>query len=294
SITTAPVAVLIHKGFDQPGPIPITLLPVPGQTLEGQSQGMAGQVLDRDVGPDQKSTIINHPVQIFGAHLVAPSDPLVAGTQTAGGGAESNDTQNRLGATDEIPQLTAAQVCSQRVKTLQQLSALARDSTVAAADQNQLHRSNLSKAAPDRRKGLEPSFGGAALGPGGKGLRGRQLDQPAPLQLLQRDPSGGGLRFARRTLPIQPLAELTRQSPSRQIAAAPVQALNDCWTEFSPTNDHAGENAAKKRRCPAEKLWDTLSLRREERDGVRRGVFRSDPLQEPPGRARGPLRAAWA
>jgi hypothetical protein len=84
------------------------------------------------------------------------------------------------------------------------------------------------------------------------------LEQPAALQLFDGQPCGGRLRFSRRTFPIQPLAEQARQSSARQSAAAPVKALNDCRTELPPANNHAAEDAAKNRRRPAEKLWDTL------------------------------------
>src|SRR5439155_24017509 len=69
-----------------------------------------------------------------------------------------------------------------------------------------------------------------------------QIQQPAALQPLQGDTGVRRLPATGGASPIQPLAQLARQSASRQRTSSLVEPRNQFWTEFSPTNNHRPKN----------------------------------------------------
>ena len=194
---------------------------------------------DFHAGPKQKATVVDEVVEVFCPSAVAPADPLVARPYPTGRRAETQHPQDALGAINQVTQLGAAQAKSQRMKGFQQLSALPGSFTLPAAYQNQFHWSDLRQAPTNRRQlqcglpgGRSPELAGNWIGWLG------QVNQAGAFQPLQGDPGVKCLQTARGAPPVQPLAKLARQSPSRQPAPLLADACNHFRTEFPPANNH--------------------------------------------------------
>src|SRR5204862_4360092 len=101
-----------------------------------------------------------------------------------------------------------------------------------------------------------------------------QIQQAAALQPLQGDTGVGRLPAAGGASPIQPLAQLARQSASRQRTSSLVEPRNQFWTEFSPTNNHRPKNEPMTPAVSSTKVVEHDQPLNGERAGVRGAIDR--------------------
>src|SRR6185369_6212177 len=101
--------LLLHKGLQQQRPIAILLLPVCGQSLDGQAQDLVGQMAYLHPGQEQKPRIGDDLLAMSFARLTTPADPAVAVMQVPGGSAKPEGTQPANITPDQIADLGADQ-----------------------------------------------------------------------------------------------------------------------------------------------------------------------------------------
>jgi len=239
SIRSAQVVGRLDEGFQQPGLITVALLPILRESARRQAQQVAGQMRHLDAGPNQEARVVDDAMEIFSPRLVAPTDPLIAWLEPAGRRTESQHAQEALRTTNQITHLHAAEPTAQGMKGFEQLAALPGSGAVPTAYPHQLYGSDLLEA-PHHGRQLRWRMVGAT-GPEwiGEGMSGfGQNKQARALQPLEGDAGVSGLPGAGGPAPVQPLAQLARQGPTRQAGPLLLKACDEFRTEFSPANNH--------------------------------------------------------
>ncbi len=143
-VTDPGKASAFHERFYQHRAIAVTGLPIGGQALERLGQAMGCQIGHLQMIPDEKTALVDHAVQMFGSHNVAPTQPLIAGCQAPGGGAEGQPAEITVRAGDEVTQLRAAERTSPQIMFLfEELAPGAAQRAAACRNQLQCHRTQL-------------------------------------------------------------------------------------------------------------------------------------------------------
>ena len=239
-VTDPGKASAFHERFYQHRAIAVTGLPIGGQAVERLGQAMGCQIGHLQMIPDEKTALVDHAVQMFGSHNVAPTQPLIAGCQAPGGGAEGQPAEITVRAGDEVTQLRATERTSPQIMFLfEEFAPGAAQGAAAGRNQLQRHRTQLVEGtvprrlrrghrrargddvAPRRRRQGWGQMQVAGALEGGQGLAGGHL-LPAP----------GG------TFPIQPLTKQTGLLPAGQTDSFPLQALEQVWREVLSGHDH--------------------------------------------------------
>jgi len=143
-VTDPGKASAFHERFYQHRAIAVTGLPIGGQAVERLGQAMGCQIGHLQMSPDEKTTLVDHAVQIFGPHNVAPTQPLIAGCQAPGGGAEGQPAEITVRAGDEVTQLRATERTSPQIMFLfEEFAPGAAWCAAAWRNQLQCHRTQL-------------------------------------------------------------------------------------------------------------------------------------------------------
>ena len=95
----------VHEALQQPRLETVPPLEIRPDALRHHAQHPAGKVLAPHTGADEKPPHAQHPVLELPAHRPVPSDPLVAGGQPQGAGAEPHRSQPAVVRTDQVAQL---------------------------------------------------------------------------------------------------------------------------------------------------------------------------------------------
>jgi hypothetical protein len=99
-------------------------------------QDMTGQILNLHPRPNQESAVVDDQMKVLCTRLIIPTNPLVPRLQAARRRTKTQHTQHSLRATNQVTQLRSAQLGTQGMELLKQLTALAASPAAWVTDQN--------------------------------------------------------------------------------------------------------------------------------------------------------------
>jgi len=223
-------------------------LPVRSQPGHGLPEHMTRQVLNFDPRTNQKSTVRDHPRQVFSARSIAPANPAIARLNAPGRSAESQPSQPlAFSALDQIAQLRSAKrPRAQIMIALHQLIPAPRSLALSAVHSNQLHPAQFSQTTLNRLRGWNRVRKLSSLTPRRWVSQRPQPDDPSLIKSRKRYTATHLLEPTVGATPVQFSTHPARQRHPRYSRLALDRRLNvrdGLFRKRLPTNDHAGKIA---------------------------------------------------
>jgi len=102
-VAGSPEAVFFHKGFQQDGPISVSVFPIIRQTPSQTRQDPGSKISGGDPGKDEKAGVIDYQMEIGLALVVSPTDKPVPRGHLPGRRTPTKGCQQVRSGEDQLP-----------------------------------------------------------------------------------------------------------------------------------------------------------------------------------------------